>query len=75
MEQYENKGYRESFFQWALGQKTPAFFVMDYNKIPILRILYSVMKYVGEFGLEDYHDGGYYHLSGDVKIGSIRLRK
>ena len=75
MEQYDNEGSRELFFQWALVQKTPAFFVMDDNKIPILRILYSVMKYVGEFGLEDYHDGGYYHLSGDVQSGSIRLRK
>ena len=56
-EQYEKEGSRELFLQWALEQTRPVFFAFTEKKRPIVHTLHSSMKYAGEFGVEDYHEG------------------
>ena len=51
MEQYEKEGTREFFLQLAIGNTSPLLFALSEKKRPIVRILHSETKYVGEFGV------------------------
>ena len=43
--------------QWGLGHTSPVLFALADKKRPIVCILHSATKYVGEFGVEAHHDG------------------
>ena len=55
------------FLHWEIGQTRIIFFEFTNKKRPIVRILHSAMKYAGEFGVEDYHEGEVVVFVGDLK--------
>ena len=43
------------FLQWSLVYTNPVFSAITENKRLVVRTLNSVLKYMGEFGVEDLH--------------------